>query len=566
MKNIFKLLVVNEYTIRKKGIEAINFCKENSINESNNITIEMDIELLFSYDDILNSEFLSKIFKEDNFAKIRIGANNRHFDFEKYFHDIITYDLNENSENLNIKCRCDDNELEFVERIIKLINEEKYLNIEFDYSALPSDNDEGIDEFLNSYKFNNSAVIIKDINGNKYRIDKFLKDDVKNKIKMRDGRKLIYLDKNNLFQNHFRVLFYVEKETPNILWSSGCVSDDIIWKMEQIKKKYIIDNYEALEIAENYINKIKLLLNSEFIDKDKYKSEIDEANLLIKEIENKRNDIFKYKININNNIYPFELGKEEAKDFCEKHQLEYNNDKMKIFINKDIFFSEIEMISNEFMKKIFESRNSIYIELNGDFKEHLYSFKDSFEFKNSEDDPNVIIVDFINKLDFINLLIEFIIKYKNNIILDEVVFKDKNNNLNIIDICNDLLKLENSTEESNNIISNVKYRTLIGVLKERKDEIINNFDKDDYYYPKNLMWLERACKSSMTDMEYLSDVDEEDDDFSETYYDLICLDYIDNKIAIPVPVIAKWIGYAEENILSDFFDGIYSLRNEEDFI
>ncbi|ACA47094.1 hypothetical protein HYH96_17235 [Clostridium botulinum] len=127
--------------------------------------------------------------------------------------------------------------------------------------------------------------------------------------------------------------------------------------------------------------------------------------------------------------------------------------------------------------------------------------------------------------------------------------------------------------QARNIGAIIQINNFNSLLEERKDKIKEYLNKlleicqnkeiecdDEYFASKNLMWLSYAIQNikEINTFNYLSSYGE---DF---YYDLVTINYLNTKIAMPVPVLAK-ILVVDEKIIYHSFLQHYD-RNKIDFV
>lgn len=115
------------------------------------------------------------------------------------------------------------------------------------------------------------------------------------------------------------------------------------------------------------------------------------------------------------------------------------------------------------------------------------------------------------------------------------------------------------------IIKVCNFKNLFKERKEQVDKWITSSasESDDYYVPKNMMWLLQSIVADNDDFKYLIGGGNEEDDF---YYDLITLNYLSTDFAIPVPIIAGILDVDEQSIYDCFSEHPDRPENNEGFI
>lgn len=543
-----KLLVKNtNYNLQTlKGLAAYNFEGKYGLPELEVIRINLLSDLEFSIEEIQNNKFLSTMFKNDNELKIALYSN-KFDEYRSIFEDLFSVQLDPEYSKPSTQFVYyieEKNKMEFIDRLGEFINNKKYLSLSFKRDRLTKsdvydNNEKSLNEFVKPSIIYHSCV---DYDVSKYILskDEFIEEN---------KREIIHIDKCELFKDYDFVVFSIANGKAEVIYDSGYLNTDIMSVIEKINMRYIKDilNEKYLTQASKCLDVMYKLISNDKIS-DKYENEINRIDELRKVILKTRKKLHAYKINIKTDPY-FTLTCNEALDFEEEYELS-KSDIINIYLNEDMYFSEEIIRKNPFLEKIFKNGNKITIEFKNDINAYSHLLKNQFDFSNGSTDKNVEMK-LLNKFDFISEFVDFYMSnyFNNKYLIDGIDIRYENNEK--VDM-EKVLGLDDDRK--------VIYKTLIGALK---DNIININDKlnnktDDIYTPKNRFWLDVVTNySSMKDLTYLK---------SEYKDDLIIVDYLYNNFAIPIEIIADWINYPKENILDDFFDGVYENMHDTEFI
>lgn len=547
-----KLLVKNtNYNLQTlKGLAAYNFEGKYGLPELEVIRINLLSDLEFSIEEIQNNKFLSTMFKNDNELKIALYSN-KFDEYRTIFEDLFSVQLDPEYSKPSTQFVYyieEKNKMEFIDRLGEFINNKKYLSLSFKRDRLTKsdvydNNEKSLNEFVKPSIIYHSCV---DYDVSKYILtkDEFIEEN---------KREIIHIDKCELFKDYDFVVFSIANGKAEVIYDSGYLDTDIMSVIEKINMRYIKDilNEKYLTQASKCLDVMYKLISNDKIS-DKYENEINRIDELRKVILETRKKLHAYKINIKTDPY-FTLTSDEALNFEEEYDLN-KSDAINIYLNEDIYFSEYDVKENKFLTKLFKNENKIFINLKNDI-EYLHYLKNSFDFSNDDTNENVKM-QLLNKFDFISEFVDFYMSnYSNNqhLISGMHIVNENNETVDISKI----LELSTIDEDDDR---KVIYKTLIGALKSNINVINDKLNNktDDIYTPKNRFWLDVVTNySSMKDLTYLK---------SEYRDDLIIVDYLYNNFAIPIEIIADWINYPKENILDDFFDGVYENRYEIEFI
>ena len=128
------------------GMDAVEFCEKHNFEQVNEVYCSIEDEIEFPIEDVKNSNFLKRIFRNRNYIEISLNNRNDAFDFMNFFKDStkMTFKDCGYKIDVNLNIAYTDKFLEKLEELLNVLK--KYIaktnrRITFEYIMLERIND-----------------------------------------------------------------------------------------------------------------------------------------------------------------------------------------------------------------------------------------------------------------------------------------------------------------------------------------------------------------------------------------------------------------------------------------